>query len=207
MKYKLKHLIWPSAILIVIIAAIVCAVRFRPEPKPEVEISPGRIHNLETYVRLCTIDIYSEIPVLDTINNKVIFGIQKQRGSISFDIEGIQADTTGDTVRVILPEEIVELHEATAPDSWQVIDTKNISALGFLKSSRLTAEEENMVKENIRTRTLRRLHKDGTIRRARNEGAANLKVILEKVFRKPVIVTDPEINKERSDQGSGDNNF
>ena len=71
-----------------------------------------------------------------------------------------------------------------------MVDTKNISTLGFLKSSRLTAEEENMVKRNIKTRSLRRLNEDGTIKRARAEAAENLRSLLEKVYRKPVVVSD-----------------
>lgn len=189
-KYLIKQIAWPLGITAAIIIAIVCAIKFRPKPEPKVEVSPGHIHNIESYVRLCSVDIYSEVPVLDTINNKVIFGIQKQSGSISFDIEGLRADTVGDTVRVTLPREIVEIYESTAPDSWRVVDTKNISTLGFLKSSRLSAEEENVVKSRIREHTVRRLHKDGTIARARREGAENLRHFLEKVFRKPVVVTD-----------------
>ena len=190
MRYSVKQIAWPVGITVIIIIAVVCALMLRPEAKPKVEVSAGHIHNIETYVRLCSVDIYSEVPVLDTINNKVIFGIQKQSGSITFDIERLRADTVGDTVRVILPKEIVELYESTAPDSWQVVDTKNISVLGFMKSSRLTAEEENMVKNRIKDHTLRRLYKDGTIARARREGAENLKFLLEKVFRKPIEVTD-----------------
>lgn len=190
MKYLAKQIIWPLAITAVIIAAVVCAIAFRPAPEPKIEVSPGVVHDIKSYVRLCSVDIYTEVPVLDTINDKVIFGIQKQSGNISFDIEGLRADTVGDTVRVVLPREIVEIYESTEPNSWEVVDTKNISTLGFLKSSRLTAEEENMVKRNIKVRSLRRLNEDGTIKRARTEAAENLRSLLEKVYRKPVVVSD-----------------
>ena len=43
-------------------------------------------------VRLCAVDIYSEVPVLDTIDNKVMFAVQKQKGSVLFDIENMQVD-------------------------------------------------------------------------------------------------------------------
>ena len=190
MKYLAKQMIWPLAITAVIIAEVVYAIAFRPAPEPKIEVSPGVVHDIKSYVRLCSVDIYTEVPVLDTINDKVIFGIQKQSGNISFDIEGLRADTVGDTVRVVLPREIVEIYESTEPNSWEVVDTKNISTLGFLKSSRLTAEEENVVKRNIKARSLRRLNEDGTIKRARTEAAENLRSLLEKVYRKPVVVSD-----------------
>lgn len=192
MNKNMKKLIWPIAIMIVIAGAIILAISLTPKKKEKVEVAPGKIHDIEAYVRLCSVDIYSEVPVLDTVNNKVIFGIQKQNGNISFDIEGLRADTIGDTVRVVLPKEIIEIYESTEPNSWEVIDTKNISTLGFLKSSRLTADEENAVKRKIRLRTVNRLCKDGTVRRAREEAASNLKTLLEKVYRKPVTVDNSE---------------
>ncbi len=191
MKYVVKQILWPVAITAAIIVAIVCAIKCStPKREPKVEVSPGVVHDIASYARLISVDLYAEVPVLDTINNKVIFGIQKQSGSISFDIEGLRADTVGDTVRVTLPREIIELYESTEPHAWEVVDTKNISTLGFIKSSRLTAEEENAVKRNIRARSIRRLEADGTIKRARAEAAANLRDLLEKVYRKPVVVED-----------------
>ena len=49
---------------------------------------------------------------MDTINNKVMFAVQKQKGSISFDIENMQVDAEGDTVKITLSPEIVDLYEA-----------------------------------------------------------------------------------------------
>lgn len=66
---------------------------FKSPAKADVETGKARINEIESMVRLCAVDIYSEIPVLDTINDKVIFGIQKQSGSISFDLEKLNADT------------------------------------------------------------------------------------------------------------------
>ncbi|MDE7115870.1 MAG: hypothetical protein K2O56_05545 [Muribaculaceae bacterium] len=117
--------------------------------KTDIETGKARTNEIESMARLCAVDIYSEIPVLDTIDDKVIFGIQKQSGSISFDIDKLKVDTLGDTVRIILPPEIVELYESTEDNSWEVIDTKNIGVLGVLRSDKLTDREENMVKAEI----------------------------------------------------------
>jgi hypothetical protein len=179
------------AALLVIVAA--GAAWFLLQPKESsITVDPGRANVAETMARLCTVDIYSEVPVLDTINDKVIFAVQKQTGSVSFDLEKMAVDTTGDTVRIILPPEIVELYEATEKDSWKVIDTKNIGRFGAFRSSRLSDAEENAVKARIKKNSLRMLYDKGVIRRAREEGSRSLREMLEMVYRRPVIVTDTQ---------------
>ena len=177
------------AALLVIVAA--GAAWFLLQPKESsITVDPGRAN--VAMARLCTVDIYSEVPVLDTINDKVIFAVQKQTGSVSFDLEKMAVDTTGDTVRIILPPEIVELYEATEKDSWKVIDTKNIGRFGAFRSSRLSDAEENAVKARIKKNSLRMLYDKGVIRRAREEGSRSLREMLEMVYRRPVIVTDTQ---------------
>lgn len=179
------------AALLVIVAA--GAAWFLLQPKESsITVDPGRANVAETMARLCTVDIYSEVPVLDTINDKVIFAVQKQTGSVSFDLEKMAVDTTGDTVRIILPPEIVELYEATEKDSWKVIDTKNIGKFGAFRSSRLSDAEENAVKARIKKNSLRMLYDKGVIRRAREEGSRSLREMMEMVYRRPVIVTDTQ---------------
>ncbi|MDE5829144.1 MAG: hypothetical protein K2H48_04050 [Duncaniella sp.] len=157
----------------------------------EVEVRKSRVNKIETMTRLCTTEFFSEIPVLDTIHSKVIFAIQKQRGSVGFDIDNLKVDADGDTIKVTLSPEIVELYEATDDKSWEVIDTKAIGALAMLRSDKFTLEEENAVKARIRRKSMRHLYSEGVIERARTEGAQNLRSLLEKVYRKPVVVDDP----------------
>lgn len=179
-----------AALLVIVTAG---AAWFLLQPKESsITVDPRRANVAETMARLCTVDIYSEVPVLDTINDKVIFAVQKQTGSVSFDLEKMAVDTTGDTVRIILPPEIVELYEATEKDSWKVIDTKNIGKFGAFRSSRLSDAEENAVKARIKKNSLRMLYDKGVIRRAREEGSRSLKEMMEMVYRRPVIVTDTQ---------------
>lgn len=178
-----------NLIILAILAAAGVAVYFcLHTTNKTIEVSPGKINSIETMAELCTIELYNEVPVKDTVNNKVLFGIQKQRGKVSFDLEKLQVDSTGDTIRVILPPEIVEVNEATEDNSWQVIDSKGLS---LFTSNKLTAEEENLIKSKIRRNSINALYKNGTIERARAEGVKNLQTLMEKVYRKPVSVTDP----------------
>lgn len=157
-------------------------------PEKTYEVAEGKVTDLRQLAELCTVDIYSEVPVLDTINSKVLFGIQKQRGSVSFDLEKLQVNAEGDTVRVTLSPEIVELYESTDSNSWEVVDTKSLKLLG---RGRLTADEDNMVKRHIKAKSIRELYRNGTIKRARAEACVNLREMYSKVYRKPVVVTDP----------------
>lgn len=170
--------------------AIAACIWLGKPGKDDITVDRGRIADVTTMVQLCAMEIYNEVPILDTINNKVIIAVQKQTGSISFDVENLQVDDEGDTVRLTLPREILDIREATEDNSWQVIDTKNIGFLGQLKNGRLTLREENAVKAKAKRKAIRELYDNGTVRRTRTEAAVTLKSMMEKIYRKPVVVTD-----------------
>lgn len=186
------------AIKIVLIAVAVCAATAlgiyvvhmvkTSGPEKTYEVAEGKVTDLRQLAQLCTVDIYSEVPVLDTVNQKVLFGIQKQRGSVSFDLEKLQVDGEGDTIRITLSPEIVDLHESTDSNSWEVVDTKSLKPL---RRGRLTAEEDNIVKSHIRAKSIATLYANGTIRRARAEACKDLQELYAKIYRKPVVVIDP----------------
>lgn len=178
------------AIVVIAVAAIALYFLF-VTPKKTIDVSKGHISKIETMAQLCAVEIYSEVPVLDTINDKVMFAVQKQKGSVSFDLEKMKVDADGDTVTVTLPQEIVELYEATEDNSWEVIDTKAIGSMAMFRSDKFTDEEENMLKAHIKENSRRLLYRNGTIQRARAEGARILQPLMEKIYRKPVKVIDP----------------
>lgn len=189
MTKRIKNLIILGAIVVVAIVLFF----WLGAPKKSIEIGKGQISDITTMAQLCTIDLYNEVPVLDTINDKVLFAIQKQRGSVSFDIENMQVNTDGDTVKIVLSPEIVEINEATEDNSWQVIDSKSLSLNGYnpLASDKLTDEEENQLKAKIKANSKKILYHNGTIERARAEGVKNLQTLMTKIYRKPVVVSDP----------------
>lgn len=157
---------------------------------PEIETLPAVSADPEELARMCAVEIYREMPVLDTLDNKVIFAIQKQTGSISFDFDNLYIDVSGDTVQILLPKEIIDLRESTEPGSWQVIDTKAIGVLGIFRSDKFTLEEENTIKRRIRRKSIDRLYQNGTVSKARKQAAENLRRLLEPIYRKPVSVID-----------------
>ena len=177
-----------SLIIIVVVAIIAIGLYFYfATPKKTIDVRNGHISKLESMARICAVDIYSEVPILDTINNKVMFAIQKQKGSVSFDLENIQMEDNGDTITITLSPEIIELYEATEDNSWEVIDTKG---LGVFISNTFTDEEENALKAKIQNNAKKFLYQNGTIERARAEGSRNLQMLMEKVYNKPVTIID-----------------
>lgn len=139
-------------------------------------------------VSLSTVDIYEEQPVNGRIGPKHLVARQTLTGSVSFDLEKLVVDTVGDTLRVILPPETVELYESTEPGSYVVIDTWNDRLLG----SGLTTREENAIKAKAMALARKRIYAKGYVRRARAEAVDNLAQLLRPLAAsRPVMIIDP----------------
>lgn len=189
---RIRHII---RIVLAGVAAVAAYLVYSHFTKPEeIEISVGQPGMAKEMARLCSVEIYNEVPVLDTVNQKVIFAVQKQSGSISFDMENLQIEDSGDTVKTVLPAEIVEVYESTEKDSWTVIDTKAIGPMSIFRSDKLTLAEENRVKNKLKKNAVDRLYSNGTVRKARKDAVENLTRLLENIYRKPVSVADPTPN-------------
>lgn len=188
----IKTLKYIIPIIVIAVAAFLAWQIYRYFQRPEeIEVMPSRPGDVKEMVRLCSMEIYNEVPVLDTVNFKVMFAVQKQNGSISFDVENLNVDDSGDTVRIELPHEIVEVYESSEKNAWQVIDTKAIGPMAILRSNKFTLEEENRVKAKLKANSIKRLYSNGTVRQARKDAVDNLTRMMEAAYRKPVIVSDP----------------
>ncbi len=184
----MKKIIKPVICLVVITFIAVVAYILVIYPQDSVTVSKGKINKVKTMVELCSIDFYNEVPIKDTISNWVLFGKQKQRGSISFDLENLQINSDGDTVKIVLPPELIEIMEATDDNSWESVDSKDLRKLCWEEAP---TELWNMAKRNALENSKKLLYDSGTVERARSEGAQSLQMLMEKVYRKPVVVTDP----------------
>ncbi|MDE6562513.1 MAG: DUF4230 domain-containing protein [Muribaculaceae bacterium] len=184
-------------ILLILAAAIAFfgwqLYRYLQHPE-EIEVLPSKPGDVKEMARLCSMEIYNEVSVLDTVNSKVIFAVQKQSGSISFDMENLQVDDSGDTVKIVLPREIVDIYESNEKNAWEVIDTKAIGPMAFLRNNKFTTAEENRVKSKIKAKAISRLYSNGTVKQARKDAVENLTRLMEGIYRKPVLVSDPTPN-------------
>lgn len=181
------------AVLLVILYFLNTSSKFKEQE--HVTIESGRIVDIRPIVRLCAMEIYRETPILDTINSKVIFGVQKQSGSITFDIESLPKEVkaalspadslTQDTLHIRMPREIIEIHEAAERGAWRVIDSKSLEVFG---SSTLSTAEENQIKQKAIERTRKELYKDGTVARARREGAETLRRLAGDMTGRPIVI-------------------
>lgn len=163
---------------------------FRPK-KEEITVGRAEIADIRTFASLCSMDFYNEIPIVDTIHDRVLVGIQKQRGSVLFDLDDLSIDPEADTIRIRLPKERIEIYEAADPDSWRVIDTKYIGPLPMLHSDTMPLEDENLLKSRIMRKSRARLYSDGTVVRARRHAAHTLASLIASLYRRPAVVSYP----------------
>lgn len=188
MKTKKIFPIIAAAILLGGILLIVSLNRKSSRQSGDLTIDGAIVKEVESMVRLCSMDIYEETPVKATIGNRHLFGRITLKGSITFDLERIALKMSGDTLRVQLPPEKVEILESTDKDSYIVIDTWNDR---FMGSGSFTTAEENKIKEKVKQNAIKSIYRKGYVKRARAEAAENLTAMLSALISKPVVVTDP----------------
>ncbi|MDE6409733.1 MAG: DUF4230 domain-containing protein [Muribaculaceae bacterium] len=171
-----KILKW-ATLLIAVIAVIGCVVWFtRPsEPVPVAKIEPARIIDVRPMVKLCSVEIYEEVPVKAKIGTRHLVARETLTGTISFDLEKIEQQWEGDTLVVTLPPEIVEVYESTDPGAYKVIDRWNDK---ILAGSNFTAAEENEIKRQVVEAWRDSIYSRGYVRRARTEAVKNLEAML-----------------------------
>lgn len=188
MKTKKIFPIIAAAILLGGILLIVSLNRKSSRQSGDLTVDGAMVKEVESMVRLCSMDIYEETPVKATIGNRHLFGRITLKGSITFDLERIALKMSGDTLRVQLPPEKVEILESTDKDSYIVIDTWNDR---FMGSGSFTTAEENKIKEKVKQNAIKSIYRKGYVKRARAEAAENLTAMLPALTSKPVVVTDP----------------
>lgn len=154
----------------------------------DVRMQRATVSKVQDMVKLCSMEIYDEVPVKGRVGTRHLFGRMLLKASINFDIENLEIDASGDTLRVTLPAEEVQVLESTDDNAYMVIDTWNDR---FMGSDTFTAAEENSMKAKVRANWVRGLYSGGTITRARAEAVDNLGNMLSKLLRRPVVVTDP----------------
>lgn len=176
-------------VLVVIAAGVVLAGWWYRSPKPSrVAVHEAKIADVVPMLKLCSVEIYDDVPIKGSIGSRHIFARAALNGSISFDLENVSMTDSGDTIRLTLPREIVEVYESTAPGSYLVIDTWNDNIFG---SSKFSAAEENAVKRKVLDSYRRSIYRRGYVERARKEAVGNLTSMLSGLTGKTVIVTDP----------------
>lgn len=153
-----------------------------------VKIHNASIREVKDMVKLCSMEIYDEVPVSGSVGPRHLFAKMQLKGNVSFDLEKIDADLSADTVRIALPPEEVEVFESTDDGSYVVIDTWNDQ---FLGSDHFSTAEENSMKAKVRANWMRRIYRNGSVARARAEAVQNLSSMLSGLLHKPVVVTDP----------------
>ena len=171
-----KILKW-ATLLIAVVAVIGCVVWFtKPsEPVPVAKIEPARIIDVRPMVKLCSVEIYEDVPVKAKIGTRHLVARETLTGTISFDLEKIEQRWEGDTLIVTLPPEIVDIYESTEPGAYKVIDRWNDK---ILAGSNFTTDEENEIKRQVVDSWRDSIYSRGYVKRARREAVKNLESML-----------------------------
>lgn len=178
-------------IIVLVIIAVAGFVAYKWYTAPEatnITLQEAKITDVTPMLRLCSVEIYDEVPVKGDIDSRHLFARVALNGSISFDLDSVKMTESGDTLSVTLPREIVDIYESTDAGAYQVIDTWCDS---FLGSSNFTTAEENSIKSKVRDNYRKEIYQKGYVARARKEAVANLTSLLGGLTGKTVIVTDP----------------
>ncbi len=190
----MKLLTTLNRILLLAILAVAAGLAiwlYKSPTAPEIKMEQARIADIKPLIRLCTMDLYEDVPMKGDVGPKHIVARVTLTGSISFDLENIEMDERNDSIFVVLPPEIVDIYESTDAESYRVIDTWNDN---FFGSSTFTTAEENSLKSKLRERYRAKVYAKGYVRRARSEAKDNITRLLANISGKTVIVTDPTPN-------------
>lgn len=184
-----KLLKW--SVLLLALGAIIAGViwwKAGDREMPVAELEPAKIVDVRPMVRLCSVEVYEDVPIKANIGTRHIFARATLTGTISFDLEQTRDEWRGDTLFVYLPPEIVEIRESTDRGSYKVIDTWNEK---FLGKSNFTAQEENEIKRKAVESWREGIYSRGYVRRAREEAVSRLASMLRPfVGEKVIVVTD-----------------
>lgn len=178
------------AVILCVLAIMGTALwMWRKSPEPSrITMRESVVSDLSPMARLCTLDIYEEVPIKGSVGKKHLVAMAMLKATVTFNLDGVSLQEDGDTLRFTLPPERVEVYESTAPESYRVIDTWNDA---LLDNSELTAAQENLIKAKAGENFKKNIYRKGYVRRARREAVANLTAMLAGITGKTVIVSDP----------------
>lgn len=128
-------------------------------------IGPARIEALRGLSELCALQLDEDMLMHDSINGKHIVARVRVVGTVGFDLSQMQAEVSGDTLRLLLPQEAVTVREEASGDAYEVLDAWD--ARRPLLPRTLTADEENTLKQRWGQAVTQRLQQQGTVARAR----------------------------------------
>lgn len=158
----------------------------RPEEKEEYATNPAKLKTMKEMAELATLDFHEEIAVKDNVDGKWIVARMTLDGSVKYDMEKVSLRQHGDTLTLLLPAEKFEILESTTPKAYEVIDTWDAERPVF--GRKLTATEENGIKQRARSRLEATLRKRGYVERARHNATSTLTSLLRKLAPDSVTV-------------------
>lgn len=155
---------------------------FLNRPVEEERVYPTQaatLKEIRELAELATLDFHEEIAVKDQEGGKWIVARMTVEGSVKYDLDSLRIEQNSDTLRLTMPKERFEILESTSPSAYEVIDTWDAQRPVF--GRKLTAAEENKVKQRARSRLESTLRKRGYVARARENARSTLTPLLRRL--------------------------
>lgn len=153
----------------------------RPAAKEgeEYPTEKATLKSVKEMAELATLDFHEEIAVKDESDGKWIVARMTIEGSVKYDMDSVSLEQRGDTLILLMPKESFKIYESADSASYQVIDTWD--ARRAMMGRKLTATEENTIKERARRDVETTLRERGYVARARKNASATLIPILRRL--------------------------
>lgn len=137
------------------------------------------LKSVKEMARLATLDFHEEIAVKDESDGKWIVARMTIEGSVRYDMDSVRLEERGDTLMLLMPKESFDIYESTDSASYHVIDTWD--ARRAVMGRKLSAAEENRIKERARRNLEATLRKRGYVARARENAKAVLLPLMRRL--------------------------
>lgn len=185
---------WIKNILMVVVVLLAGGYLYwylnRPVEREDFETEPSRLKEIREMADLCTLDFHEEIAIKDQADGKWIVAKMTVEGSVRYDLDSLRFEERGDTVMVTLPKERIEILESAEPGSYEVLDSWDQKRIAF--GRKLTAAEENGIKQRARGHLEQTLRSRGYVKRARENASATLRPLLQHLYpSRPVKIEFP----------------
>lgn len=160
----------------------------RPVEDPaEYATTPAHLKSLNEMAQLATLDFHEEIAVKDKQAGKWIVARMTVEGSVRYDLDSLRLEQRGDSLLLIMPKERFDILESTDPGSYEVLDSWDAERAMF--GRKMTAAEENALKQRARNRLETTLRNRGYVKRARENARTVLTPLLRRLAPDSTITT------------------
>lgn len=189
---RIRNIIIATTAIFLIVAGLLISAHLRGRRASETthRILHSTIADVQSIVRITSLEGVRSVPVKYEKNGVGAFGIGSYRFHISYDVERLESYIQGDTIVVRLPHETVTILEDEG-QGFKVLDVWGTNVLSRMAGPRLSIEQENQMRSQAMAQVRSDLKHEGVISQARSHALTLISDMLSLVPG-TVIVLSPD---------------